>query len=899
MNARSAWNLRALLALLVSASLVPAAVAQTTPSAPEQPKKEEAVTLEKFEVTGSRVKRLDVETPAPVVSYTEKEIQEKGYINIGDFIQSLPFNTGSVNSIVQTASFTRGAATANPRGLGSQRFLTLVNGRRPATFALPTGGNRQVFDFNSLPAVAIEGIDFLKDGASAIYGADAVTGVFNIRLKKNFTGISTSAYYGNTFGHDSALKEFNVVAGTGEGKTKAMVAIGYKEQNSNFTRDFGFKTTNFVPELGTNKGANLNSTLNFPANITLTSALANAINAAKGTTFPTTGTLVVVGGKPDATPTIGEFARVTTVTDENRFNFANVGQRFPSYDFLQAYAQFDHEFSDRIQAYGNIAFSDNNTYFVFTPAVINFSTEGLTLPANNPFNPFGVPVTTLLARTSFGPPRKFDTESTSMNVVVGLKGNVGEWDWDTGYTHSFNEVASVSRNAISAATFQAALNGTRAGFAGQFFNPFGPSPAGLADSLFTTSTGKNRGESTTWDLTVTNGSLFSIFGGDLGIAGGVEYRDERITTNPDTAAFLGSGGGQPLQGDRIVKSAYAEATLPVLGKMLEFQAAIRYEDYSDFGNSTNPKFGFKFRFPENKIANVMLRGSYSESFQAPPLALIHASQTTGFSAAVLQDPDRPLDPPQQQRVVTGGNPNLLPENGKTYYGGIVVDLPIVKGLSFNVDYFDFKINQVIVTPGAAFLLSDRGRVQFPNAIVRDGPGGPILRLEALPSNNPAALQTYRGVDFGVNYRLRDTRLGNFNFSVDMTRTYEIGNDSGLGGGFADNIGLYNNPRWRGTASTGWSYKNWSAAVAVDYIGKFFNDSFQSATVPGWGENPYTLVNPSITYRGIWGTTITAGALNVFDNEPPISGRDISGFDQPTYAGGALGRFAYIRIRKDF
>ncbi|MDP2136748.1 MAG: TonB-dependent receptor [Candidatus Didemnitutus sp.] len=891
MIARSPWNLRTLLALLLSAGLVHTAVAQSA-AAPAAPKpadeKDSALELEKFEVTGSRVKRLDTETPAPVVAYKMADIEAKGYTNIGDFIQSLPFNTGSANSIYQTASFTRGAATANPRGLGSQRFLTLVDGRRPATYALPTGGNRQVFDFNSLPAAAIDSVEFLKDGASAIYGADAVTGVFNVKLKKNYTGLSTQAYYGNTLGHDSSVKQFSIVAGAGAGQTRAMVAFDFKTGNSNFLRDYGVTTTDYSLSLGTNLGANLNSTLNWPANITLSTAQ----GAVHG--LPS-GTYVVTGGRLLSNPTISDFVRVTTVPAENRYNFADVYQRYPAYDYMSAYAQMEHDFNDNVTVFGTASFADNRTYYAFTPGVINFSTEGLSLPINSPFNPFGTALTGLLARTSFGPVRKFDTESISGNFVGGVRGSFNQWDWETAMTYGFNQVSSVARNAIRATTYQSALNGTLSGFSGVFFNPFGPSNAALAKALFTSSTGMNKGEGISWDATVTNGAIFALPGGDVGMAAGVEFRNDRIQTNPDTAAYLGSGGGQPLRGERDVSSAYVELTAPIIAKKLEAQAAVRYEKYSDFGETTNPKFGMKFR-QDTPYANIILRSSYSESFQAPPLALLFASQTIGFSSGVLQDPLRPQDPPQQQRIVTGGNPNLIPEEGETIYGGIVVEIPALKDFSFNIDYFKFRINQVIVTPSATFLLSERGRAQFPNAIVRDGAGGPIVRIDSVPSNNPAAYQLYKGYDFGINYRIRNTRLGDFTLAAEATRTYEIGNDTGLGSGYFNNIGLWNNPKWRGNASVGWRMKDWSASVVSDYIGKYYNDAY---TVAGWAQNPYTLVHTAVSYRGLWNSTITIGANNVFDNLPPANGRDTGGFDPNTYGAGALGRFVYVRVRKDF
>ncbi|MDB6094738.1 MAG: hypothetical protein JWM32_2300 [Verrucomicrobia bacterium] len=894
MNKRSVRKFWAAYSLVLGVSIAPfaastakaqAATTTTTPTTttPAEPQK-----LEKFEVTGSRIKRLDYESPAPVQAYSAQQIEEKGYSTIGEFVQSLPFNTGSANSIYQTASFTRGAATANPRGLGANRFLVLINGRRAITYGLTNSNNQSVFDFNSIPAAAVESIEYLKDGASAIYGSDAITGVLNIKLKKNYSGLATEAYYGNTVGHDTGRKEFRVLAGTGVGKTSAVFAFNYQSSASNFIHDYGINTTDYS-YLGLNKGSNLNSSNNFPANINLSAAQAAA------STVPglSSGLYVLTGGVPTANPTIAGFSKVGVIPNENRYNFAQTYQLYPAYDNMGGYASIKHEFNDNLSAFGEVTFTDDNTYYAFTPSVISSLTEGLTLPANNPYNPFGVTLNNFLYRTNFGPVRKFDTESFGANFLGGLRGTVlDRWNFETAVSYGFSTVRTTARNQIRASALQALLNGTTRSTA---INPFGPSDnQTIVNNLFTISNGSNRVEAEGFDASV-DGKLFEVPGGEVGIAVGVEWREDSLVTNPDTAAYVGSGGGLPLSGKRTVQSIYTELSVPIF-KSLELQFAGRHEQYSDFGNTTKPKVAAAYRFPDNDIANVKIRASYSEAFKAPDLGRLYSSQTIAFSSTVLQDPLRPQDPPSQLRIITGGNPNLKPEEAEVKYAGVVIEIPKVKDLSFSVDYFDIKIDKIIIVPSTNFLLSARGIAQFPNAIVRDGPGGPIQYISAVPANNDLAFQTYKGFDMGLKYTLRNTSFGTFNTEIDMTRITAIGTDSGLGGGYFDNIGLYNNPKWRGNGSVSWRYKDWSAAVAVDWIGAYFNDGY---TVDGWGENPYTLVNPSITYRGFWNMAITLGANNVFDTRPPANGRETSLMDQNTYGAGALGQFLYIRVRKEF
>ena len=900
---------------LVAAFGAGALLAQAPATNSTNSQKDEAQKLEKFEVTGSRIKRLDYETPAPVETYTSIEIESKGYTNIGDFMQSLPFNSGTSNAIFQTSSFQRGAATANIRGLGAQRFLTLVNGRRSVPYALvsPNSGTRQVFDFNSLPAAAIESVEFLKDGASAIYGSDAITGVLNVKLKKNFSGLATSLYYGNTLrstGGDTGVLQASIVAGAGSGKTKIMTAFDAKSANSNFLHDYGVKTTDFT-SLGTNKGANLNSTAAFPAPLTLTRAQAATVGVPFPNVAATVGswTYVIKDGVQTNNPTLSQFVpapanpanpNAVLLGNENRYNFAETYQIYPSYDYVSNYTSFEHEFSDKLKAFGEVMYSKNSTYYAFTPVPITFSTEGLVLPANNPYNPFGIPLSSLTTRATFIPVRKFDTESSTATVLAGLKGSVmSRWDWETGVSLGYNNVSTVSRNAIRAATLQSALNGTTRATA---FNPFGPSEPAVIAGLTTVSPSTSRTDSLAWDASVS-GRLFDLPAGGVGLAAGLEARNEKQQVNPDTAAYLGSGGGSPLSGKRSVTSQYIEVTAPLyksapLGSA-EIQLAGRHEHYSDFGNTTKPKVGAKFRLPDTKYVNLVVRGSYSESFQAPPLGLLYASQTVSFTSTVLQDPLRPQDPPTQLRNVSGGNPTLLPETGKVKYVGGVIEFPKFRNFSLSVDYFDIRLNQFIVSPSTNYLLTATGRAQFPNAIVRDNSQsnpGPILRIETVPSNNPAAYQVYRGLDYGFRYALRNTRVGSFQFSGTATQIIKRGSDSGLGGGFFNNAGYYFDPRWKANLNTSWNHKQYGASLTADYTHHFFNDGY---TADGWGENSNTILGGQLRYSGLWNSVVTLGCSNLLNARPYTNGRETTGFSPNISGPGTLGRFVYMRVRKEF
>lgn len=902
MNMHSVRNRLAALSFVAVLGLTTSAVAQDTASAAatDSLKKEDTLTLEKFEVTGSRIKRSEAEGPQPVLVMTAAEIEGRGYQNLGDFIQTLSFNSSTTNSIVQTASFTRGAATANPRGLGSNRFLVLINGRRSATYPLTDSNNNSVFNFNSIPTEAIESIEYLKDGASAIYGSDAVTGVMNIKLKKNYSGFQTDYTVSQTTGgHDQLQQIFNLTAGGRSEKTSVMVTLSASLGNSTFIKDYArSRTTDYLlinPD--PNRSSNLNSSLNWPANLTLTTAQAVAIFGPGSLS----GSYVLTGGQPTANPTTSQFTRVTSITDANRYDFAQTYQLFPEYNYQSMFANFRHEINEKLYAFGSVLYANNWTNYYFTPSVIaSTSNPGtgpsglLNLPATNPYNPFGVDITNFSYRTSFGPPRIFETEEHTYSLLAGLGGTITpDWTWEVGATFANSHVASVSRNAMRATDLQAALNGTTRATA---LNPFGPSDnAALVASLFTVSNSSSKDEVETYDG-VVSGKLFELQGRPVGLAVGAELRNEKLRADPDTAAYVGSGGGTPFHGARRVKAAYLEVTVPVI-KQIELQAAVRSEDYSDFGKTTKPKFGGKFRVTDW----LMLRASYSESFKAPDLGRLYTTQTTAFSSTVLSDPKRPSDPAVQMKIVSGGNPNLQPEEAKIKYAGIVIDVPKIKNLELTVDAFDFDITNVISSPSTTTLLAREDL--FPGAVVRDntqGNPGPILYLRTVPFN--IATQSYRGIDYGINYRLNDTKYGTFRFGVMATEVLSSKSNTGIPNADGspattfENVGLYYTPRWKGNGSVSWNLKDLSAALSADYNGAWFNDGYTAA---GWHEGSVTVYNATVSYRLSHSFKVTVGSVNLFNKQPPYNGKETTGFMQGIYGYLAAGRSVYLKISKEF
>ncbi len=866
--------------------------------------------LEAYEVTGSRIKRLDYETPSPVISYTAAAIDDKGYTNLGEFMQSLPFSNNTANSEFTTASFITGAATINPRGLGSNRVLTLINGRRGIPYALTnsaSGTPQTVFNFNSIPQAAIDRVDFLKDGASAIYGSDAITGVFNIILKKNYSGTALDFSMSNTLKHDSLSRRASVFTGVSKNGWEIMLGLSHTARHSNFLTDFGIKSVDYR-SLGA-KGQSFLGSSNNPSYVQFTAAQAAA--AGVGTA---SGYYVISGGQPTANPTKSNFVYAGTVISLAAYPLANLydqardTQVFPASEATGLFANINRRLNENLTAFAQLSYSRSNTYYESTPAAFATTLAGMTYPANNPYNPFGITLTGSGTSATFSvlntaDRAKREVNDRALNALVGVRGRVFKiWEWESGVGYGVDRARRLN-DQIRAADLQAVLAGTTRTTA---FNLFGPSDNShiLTDKFVRATQLDNKIDSFSADLRAS-ASVWQIplrGAGELGMATGYEYRRDTLHGHPDTSAYVNFTNSVPFAGQREVHSVHLEFSVP-LQKWLEFQLAARHEHYSDFGDTTKPKIGAKLKLPSTRFVNALVRGSYSESFKAPDLGQLYQKQTAAISSGAIADPLRPFAVATQIRSILGGNPDLKPEEGKVQYVGVVLESPAIKNLSVTVDYFDYQIDNIVNSLSTAYLISADGRANFPNAVVRgpnlptDPPGapGPIIVVNGYSNN--LGFQLYRGWDFGLRYSLRNTRVGSFTFSADAVQTVKRGTDAKTGAGFGNVTGRYFAPVWRYNYSLGWRYKNLSANTNADMIGKFMNRGF---TAVGWGENVFTVINASVSYRGFQRTTLSLGMNNVFDKRSPTNGFIVLGFDdRASTSGGALGRSVIFRARREF
>ena len=883
------------------------------------PKKDETVKLESFSVVGSRIKRLDSETPSPVIRITQADLLATGFSNVEDALRALPFNSaGTISPEGSGTGFASGTSTVNFRGLGNNNTLVLINGRR----AVPSGagafnGFQSVIDLRQIPTSAIESLEILKDGASAIYGSDAVAGVLNIQLKRSYSGVGVDVSFGNTFGTDSQEVTAFIISGAHNEKTSMVAMIDYAHRNMIMNRDLDFSknadlrhdktSTSQIevdPVTGLVIGADLRSTSTFPARFFI-----------PGTTTIRT----FLDRTTDPNP--ANAVATSRATGAGFYNFQQDSTLLPGQTSRGMSVSVKHEFSNTLYGFADVLFKRIETINLSAPSPFGTTDKGsgtnnrLVVPADSPFNPYGTryfgsagrAIELSTFRLVNAGPRFVDTTSDYPRYVVGLGGTLAnEWAWESAYMFAQGSFDNASPGTAFDSRVQEALKGLNIGGQILYANPFGREDPRVTDYYSGTNPTKTRFSAELYDVSVS-GNLFALPAGNIGAAVGAEYRSEKLvdvrTLENESGNVVGGSEGFGYSGNRQVTSAYAELKVPVL-KSLELQLAARWEDYSDFGRTTKPKVAAGWR----PAKWLMVRGSFSQSFKAPDLAYLYQTGSVSFTPNQIFDPRRPDQPSSQIKTVGRGNPDLQPEETNTTYAGIVVDVPggIFKGLSFDVGYFRFDQKNLITRDSASFTLANElllpaGRVVRKALTPAEIAAGFTVGILDFVANDwiNANKQIIAGWDFGVNYTRNVRGWGNFRLGATATYTekYERKSVSSLGATTTIDLdGTDTLPLWRGSATFSWTRGDWASSVFINYIG-----SYPAQFLTGSGTEPDTKaqwrVNPQVSYMTKWKTKVTVGVRNVFNQDPP---RYLSSqFGYNPGINTAEPAFWYVRLSREF
>lgn len=763
MSAAASAALRLTTASLLGAGLLVAQttvkpVVETTTAANSGPQK-----LEKFEVTGSNIKRVDLEGPSPIKMISRQEIDATGRTNLTDLLRDLP-EAGQIGiNEGGTVAAVRGSTALDLRGLGANNTLIIVNGRRVA----PTGNNSggTVFvDLNRFPIAMVERIEVLKDGASAIYGADATSGVVNIILRKDYTGAEVGLSYGNSFNTDVSEKSFSFFGGASSGKASATVGISVFERGALKASDTSFAktadlTTRFAA-LGGDYVADsqagyfdLRSGTGPQARVSLSGFAAGQVNGVNGVNIPglALGTPItrlpgtggaVAGTLASATPSFtspsrigtgGAFNAAAAATYEaqrlspggnpsNLYNFQEFVWLTPETLRTGINTTFRYDLTTNTSLYLETAFQQNKSHIELAPSPISTAGDNnLLLPRTNYWNPFGVNLNFNFRPVDIGP-RKADITNDSYRLVAGVKGTISSrWNWDTYYSYDNDKVVDVTSNAISESRLRASLARSTPDALNIFGGANYRNPTSTLDSFRVTT---QKGGYSTLDLWhgQVSGDLFELPTGTLGGAFLLEARKEKFgEANDAISTKLDDIIGQVKLADstdarRTVESVAMELTAPLVKPgtvkflhSLSLTAAGRFEKFSEgYDSGVKPYYGIRYQ----PFKSLVLRATYNEAFRAPTLPQLFGGVRESLPNGLpdLRRPQAltgdPFDGASTQRLVrAGGNANLTPELAKGMQYGFVYEVPFKKlqGLSFGSSYFRIEQENVITTTGTGFI----------------------------------------------------------------------------------------------------------------------------------------------------------------------------------------------------
>ncbi len=705
-----------------------AALAQTT-----------AQTLERVEITGSNIRRISSETASPVQTLTREDIDKSGRSSIAELLQTLSVdNQGSVPK--NFAGFAGGASGISLRGLGTASTLVLLNGRRIAPYGLADDGQKVFSDLNLIPLDAVERVEILKDGGSAIYGSDAIAGVVNVILRKDYKGVAVNASYGTSQYGNGQEKRASLTAGFGDLPTQGFNVLANFEvgkQGEVYYRDITDRRHVGRVDLR-DLGFSAQETLGGTGAITSNNAASPAING--NVRNPTTldyynrGNLAGVGftrtfpaaacanftNHPQGDPGGG-----CLVDGSQLYN-----QVQPSQEFYNFFVRGTVNILPTVQGYGEFNYYNNKSHSYNSPTSVSssvgfpggpVSNAGVALGANHPDNPYFGTAARLRYFSADVGPRTTRIDSDFYRVLLGLKGTLSDWDYDTALLYSENKVASSRTgylqrdvafallnpspvNVAAATAGSAAYAALPAGSVWRIAENAGLNSAALYAALSPTISNDASAKIAQVDVKASR-ELMQLQGGALGLAIGAELRHESISLQPTTGTERGNViglGYSAYDGGRTVVAGYAELLAPVL-KQVELSAALRYDHYSDAGSSTTPKFGIKYT-PMRELA---LRGTYARGFRAPSSAENGVGGLAAFSTAT--DPLRcglgvaVACNPAAIAIITSPNPNLKPEKSDNYTIGFVFE-PTSK-TSIALDYFNItrknEINQELTTAAIA------------------------------------------------------------------------------------------------------------------------------------------------------------------------------------------------------
>lgn len=839
--------------------------------------------LQRVEVTGTAIRRVDAETAVPVTILRAEQLRNEGVTTTAEIMQRVTGNQSIRNSASSVGSATGGATFADMRGIGANKTLVLLNGRRLGNNAI----DGSAVDLNTIPFAAIDRVEVLRDGASALYGTDAIGGVINFITKKSLTD-GTLSLGGEGADASGGGNSHDISGSWGYGdlekdRFNVMGVVGYNKQSALQSKDRTF-TTNYAPD----RGLDQTSGTSYPANWSQGNLNTNPLSGSNCSG----ANLVLRQG----------------VCRYDTWDYIDL---LPETEKTSFFGKATGKITDDDNVNLEYFWARNNNATSVAPAPLT----GLTMDPTSPYYP-GNGITPGSNDAAFDPTqpiglnwretaaggRQSKDQNTSQRLVLSFDGMVKGWDYNLGASYNQNQViSSVTGGYASDAAMIS-------GIADGILNPFGPqTSAGQAyidanqyHGQYSSSVGRVSGLDGRMSREI--GDWFGA--GPSGLAIGGEYRQEKFHQNYEAfAADISSLGVDPdgsVEGDRNVKAVYTELNVPVLDS-LELSAAVRHDKYSDFGSTTNPKYSFRYQ----PVKELVVRGAYSEGFRAPSLYELYNPQYTTYTQGYYNDPvlcaggvvqpggNSGRDCGQQFHNRTGGNTKLAPEKARNVTLGFVYQP--VRELSLGLDFWWIHIaNQI---------------AEFPESTVFDDPDLYADRYIRNPDGSLNYVQTglanlgavkTSGIDVSMDYRFPNTPYGQFGLGLQGTYVTRYDFQSTLGGTYTDNVGDFEGTgvvaRWKHVLNGTWNLGPYRASL-VNRFTSGYNDYDPSTHAK---VASYTLWDVSAGYTFNKTVDLDAGIKNMFDRNPPFSNQAYnfqSGFD-PRYTD-PMGRTFFARATYHF
>jgi iron complex outermembrane receptor protein len=829
-------------------------------------------------VTGSRIARTsDFSNANPVDVIDRASIESAGYANLQQLMEKLPSNGNGAFSTRgnNQDSTANGAASISLRGLGADATLVLVNGRRVAISAFAESVTTNFVDINSIPVAAIERVEVLKDGASALYGSDAVAGVINIILRKDFEGLELSGAFGQTTESGYDEQNYSAVWGFGGEENNVTFIFDYFKNSTLTNSERGLDT----PNLSDRGGFDLRSSRGYPGRFNVFSP-ANPMGANTADPACPAGSINASGSSC-------------------AYNFGPWNLLIPEAERGGLLMLAHQDFGNGLQLFVEAAAQHNNSFAQGAPTPLDEGT-GMTVPITHPGNPF--PTATEIRfgryRTVDAGPRQFDIETDNLRGVVGVRGKFSDWNW---------EVAAQRARSESEQTGDRSMGWVRTDFLQQqinlgAYNPFGATqnPQAVIDQITTSLVRRGKAELTMYDATLS-GKLFDFRDDAVRLAAGLEYREESVEDVPDDQFQRGLIFGTEsvsAAGARDIFSAYVEVAVPLFTGF-ELTGALRYDDYSDFGSTTNPKLSVRY----SPIDELAFRASWGTGFRAPSLAQIGLgpSQESRFFSDTFGCADNvsycePLD----YTIVFTGNPDLVAEESETFNVGVVWQQA---GFSASLDYWDITQDDKI-DEAVGFTYQQECNNQASTVCIRGTPVGgdtlgPLDRINATFDN--IGQQAVNGIDLETQYRF-EAGGGSLAFGLNYTRLLKFERvEQGPLGNFITRelTGEYEYPEDRATLTADWDNEKFGVYAALNYIGSFQDlPDIDLDTVPDYELNDtrsvgaFTTLNLQGRFKVTDDIRFLLSVDNALDEAPPFAigdgNNDIYGYVQGTH--NPRGRF---------